>query len=763
MRKSLLLLTLVLWALNAKAVIAYPYPQQVVQPDGSTLTIQMHGDEWLNFATTLDGYTVVQDNRGYYTFAEKANGNLVATNHVARDNRSAADAEYLANVPMLLMPDNAVDNGGEKLNRPNKANMKKLSGLLDISKFRGLVVLCEYNDRKFTMADPKAFYTKMVNDRHVTSFTDGKGRVTECTGSVRDYFYDNSNGQFDPPFDVVGPVLINKSQTYVGQTSNARTMFRDVLTSISDSIDFSKYDTNGDNVVDMVFFIVAGGGSNFDGSRKLWPHASTLPDMNINGMTFGRYACTVELNGLERDSILDGVGTTCHEFSHVLGLPDMYDVNYSTNGQSVHPASWDVMASGSYLNTSRTPAGYNSFERYAVGWLKPQVVAENKTYTLKPMQTANEACRINSTVEGLKEYFLVENRQQSKWDAYLPGHGMLVWRVDSTDASVWQGNKVNAVSTHNYFELIRACQKDSANLAVDWEGDPFPGANDVTSLGNTSTKPSLMTFAGEQSSATLDNIAEKDGVVSFKSTMLPIKHLIEDFEELEPTEASTDTVTVKGSTLGTWKLLKSQISEVPDSTVGNGKRLIAIKRGGEAILADAVQHELKSVRFNFYNPTQRSAVLRFRYKTPSDITWRTAKTYSGETMLQSEANSNQTVEFRIDTTDPVMFEFWLFTGSSTELYYIDDVVLTYMGENTPDPGAVDEVYRAAEKELTVVRTGNDLTVKAVAVGSKVSVYDTTGRVVATAVAEGNGQATLNVARKGFYIVTANGKSAKVIL
>ena len=284
MRKSLLLLTLVLWALNAKAVIAYPYPQQVVQPDGSTLTIQMHGDEWLNFATTLDGYTVVQDNRGYYTFAEKANGNLVATNHVARDNRSAADAEYLANVPMLLMPDNAVDNGGEKLNRPNKANMKKLSGLLDISKFRGLVVLCEYNDRKFTMADPKAFYTKMVNDRHVTSFTDGKGRVNECTGSVRDYFYDNSNGQFDPPFDVVGPVLIDKSQTYVGQTSNARTMFRDVLTSISDSIDFSKYDTNGDNVVDMVFFIVAGGGSNFDGSRKLWPHASTLPDMNINGM-----------------------------------------------------------------------------------------------------------------------------------------------------------------------------------------------------------------------------------------------------------------------------------------------------------------------------------------------------------------------------------------------------------------------------------------------------------------------------------------------
>ena len=156
-------------------------------------------------------------------------------------------------------------------------------------------------------------------------------------------------------------------------------------------------------------------------------------------------------------------------------------------------------------------------------------------------------------------------------------------------------------------------------------------------------------------------------------------------------------------------------------------------------------------------------MLRFRYKTPSDITWRTAKTYSGETMLQSEANSNQTVEFRIDTTDPVMFEFWLFTGSSTELYYIDDVVLTYMGENTPDPGAVDEVYRAAEKELTVVRSGNDLIVKAVAAGSKVRVYDTTGRVVATAVADGNGQATLNVARKGFYIVTANGKSAKVIL
>ena len=110
-----------------------------------------------------------------------------------------------------------------------------------------------------------------------------------------------------------------------------------------------------------------------------------------------------------------------------------------------------------------------------------------------------------------------------------------------------------------------------------------------------------------------------------------------------------------------------------------------------------------------------------------------------------------------------MFEFWLFTGSSTELYYIDDVVLTYMGDNTPDPGAVDEIYQASEKGLTIARSGNSLTVKAIAASSKVSVYDTTGRVVATAVADGNGQATIAVAHKGFYIVTANGKSEKIIL
>lgn len=757
-----MLLMLVVWAFNAKAVVAYPHPQQVVQPDGSTLTIQMHGDEWLNFATTLDGYTVVRDSRGFFTYAEKKDGALVATSHVARDIRSAADEAYLASVPMLLMPDSEADNGGEKLNRPNKANRKKLSGLLDVTNFRGLVVLCEYNDRKFTMPDPKGFYTTMVNGRNVKSCVDGKGRVNECTGSVRDYFYDNSNGKFDPPFDVVGPVLIDKSQTYVGQTSNARTMFRDVLTSIKDSVDFAKYDANDDKVVDMVFFIVAGGGSNFDGSRKLWPHASTLPDMNINGMSFGRYACTVELNGLERDSIVDGIGTTCHEFSHVLGLPDMYDVNYATGGQSVHPANWDIMASGSYLNTSRTPAGYNSFERYAVGWLKPQVVDQEKKYTLEPLHSSNQACRINSTVDGLKEYFLIENRQQSKWDACLPGHGMLVWRVDSTDAEVWQNNKVNASSSHNYFELVRACRKDSADKVLDWEGDPFPGTAGVTEIGNTDTQPSLKTFAGELSSALIDGIAEKGEEISFYASLLPVKHIIEDFEELEPTAASTDTVTVTGSVLGTWKLLKSQICETPDTATGNGKRLIGIKRGGEAIMADAVQHKLKSVRFNFYNPTSRSAVLRFRYKSAGDITWRTAQTYSGETMLQSEAGSSQTVEFRIDTDDPVMFEFWLFTGSSTELYYIDDVVLTYMDSDKPESGAVEEIGSASGNGLKVSRSGSQLAVETGKAASRVTVFDATGRIVASALADGNGRATAVLPHKGFYVVSAGGKSCKIV-
>ena len=233
-----------------------------------------------------------------------------------------------------------------------------------------------------------------------------------------------------------------------------------------------------------------------------------------DGVYLWRYACSTELYGTEESNILDGIGTICHEFSHVLGLQDLYDTDYEkSGGESNHPGDWSIMAGGSYLNNSRTPAGYSLYERYSIGFSSPEVINAESSITLEPLPLSNKGYRIDSSVKD--EFFLLENRQpnQFKWDAYLPGHGMLVQRVDSTNKSVWQRNQVNANPSHNYFVLLRA---GGSGYNVASAADPFPGTNKVTELHNSTNPANLMTWSGLPTKWGLFNIRETNGIVSFE-------------------------------------------------------------------------------------------------------------------------------------------------------------------------------------------------------------------------------------------------------
>ena len=522
-RLTLLAITLLL-AVAAQAVPAWPRPVTVTQPDGSRLTIIMNGDEWQGFATTTDGYTVVSDNHGRFCYAQLSGESLAPTAFVAHEPHMRTNAEraFIANIPQRL----TTDATRAQAARAN-AKIEAQKANLNPDRFRGLVILVEYSNRKFLFDNAREVFTDMIKKRGFDGLqNDSTGQWQAFTGSVRDYFRDNTAGRFDPEFDVVGPITAPYQQTFPNGSSNARALFSAVLNAANDSVDYSRYDADDDGVVDMVYFIVAGGGANMgNNSRYLWPHKWTFNyPPTLDGKTFNVYACSTELFDLEEDCVIDGIGTICHEFSHVLGVGDLYDADYAgSGGLSTHPGDWSIMAYGCYLNNSLTPAGYGLYERMSMGWANITRIDSERNYTLPPLQTSNTGYRINNSD---KEFFLIENRQPIKWDQYLPGHGMLVWRVDSTSLTPYNNNRINANPSHNYFELVRAARIDTTVtesgkeyvVAVDSPRDPFPGQAGVHCLLNADTAPSIRSWAGNNSPFVLADIREQGQTIFFRAT-----------------------------------------------------------------------------------------------------------------------------------------------------------------------------------------------------------------------------------------------------
>lgn len=739
-----LLLLLVMLPALVKAIPANPKPITIKQPDGSALTIRVIGDEYFNFRTTEDGYTVVKNSAGFYVYAKSVNGNIVPSTIVARNSveRNTSDRAFLSSVSKYLQADATAANA----QRINVNAMHRQAGIaksITSSNFKGLIILAQFTDKKFIVPNVNAVMKKTTNQVGYTE--DG------FTGSVRDYFRVASNGVFDPQFDVVGPVTLDYKQTDAKGSSNGRALVRDACLKAKDSVDFSKYDLNGDGYVDMIYVIFAGGGSNAgNDANYIWPHAYNLYDMKVllNGVYCNRYACSTELFGYESQRLRDGIGTICHEFSHVLGLPDLYDTDYSgSGGQSPHPGEWDLMAGAGYLNDSRTPCSYSLYDKLSVGWCYPTVLNTSGDYTLTDLTTTNKGLRLNTPVNN--EFFLLENRQRTGWDTYLPGHGMLVFRVDSTSTSVWTSNAPNNNPKHLYYEMVRA----DNNTTSEEGGNAFPGTKKITTLSNT-TSPSLRTWAGAENDFTISNIAENNQEITFKLTSSSsYVSATENFEEMPLNDG--DVTNVQG-VFSKWNLTKCKVV-TPDGAYKNGTKCLGLSTGATFISTEPFNHTVMSASLVAWNPTSSTASLRLYYSLDG-TTWKPVYGSDASAIVSVPANGSLTASFALNSVANAYYKVSVSVpGASSNLIYIDDVILRY----TPEGLASITADKADANILKAYHSGNSVIVETSDETSDIAVYTVTGMQILKQKPTST-KMVLDLPQSGMYLITQNGKTVKVM-
>ena len=434
------------------AIPANPRPFRYTQPDGSVIMLQMHGDEFCNWVTS-NGEVVAKDAAGFY---RKASGK--------RAPRSAYEIQRQA-----------------AFNGPRSASISS-------GEHKFLVILVQFSDLSFTIEEPLTAFGNQLNQNGYSAL----GAV----GSARDYFVDNSSGQFSPSFDVYGPVSLNGSYKYYGADSkdgknqdlHAHDGFADACKLLDSQIDFSKYDSDGNGVVDNIYFIYAGyAQSSGAGDDYIWPHASAFTGstaITLDGVKLGRYACGEELEwqGEGEEAYMCGIGTFCHEFGHVLGLPDEYDTDYEDNGYNEDTMwSYSLMENGSHKSGGIIPPYLNWMERNLLGWMaEPEVLASSRSLSI-PNISSNVAYKVESGNPG--ECFVVECRDGSKWDKGLAS-GMLVYHMDKSEnpvgpytaAEAWNKGKINVYGGHPCFYII-----PSVKTPYYLNDVPFPGRSGVTS------------------------------------------------------------------------------------------------------------------------------------------------------------------------------------------------------------------------------------------------------------------------------------------
>ncbi|WP_082028585.1 M6 family metalloprotease domain-containing protein [Prevotella pectinovora] len=462
MKRILISAVLSLCAAMTFAIPAKKSWKVVSQSDGTTIKVSQAGDEHLHYYITEDNVPLYEAADNRYCYLTIENGKLHNSGVLAHESaaRSAKELQVMNTIhdlaPIARQMAAKKRSAAKRCVRPDRLPSKD-----DISVFKGskkaLVILAAFSDKSFSKGDDAIvkFYDEVLNQEGYSQ--------NGAAGSVHDYFKDMSRGEFDLTFDIVGPVKVSKSATYyggpspiMGGTDHIGEFITEAIKKADEKcdIDWKKYDWDDDGEVEQVFVLYAGYGQATGGpTGTIWPNAWTLDEalqnsdgnggFSIDGVFINQYACSNELY-LDSGTVPMGLGVFCHEFSHCMGLPDMYDTNY---GSTPTMGDWDLLAGGSYNGPQGIgwcPAGWTSYERAYAGWLElTELKAGDIIKGMTSLEEADGKAYVIYNDNHKDEYYLLENHKGMGWDKYTPENGLLIIHVDY-DKDLFDNNIVNS-------------------------------------------------------------------------------------------------------------------------------------------------------------------------------------------------------------------------------------------------------------------------------------------------------------------------------
>ena len=533
MRIRRFIATLVIFlTIGASARPVRPGHFVATQPDGSTFTAVCIGDEFLKIIKTTQGHTIVKDSDGWWCYAiYNADGSRYSSGRRVGSQVSSDILSRSLDIPYEALKANAAAKRAvfqieeeNILKRTLKGRGVRLMAEEDAIVKHGLVILAQYKDIKFRSGHKEDQFAALLTEK---GYSDNG-----ATGSVKDYFDSQFGGMFEFEFEVSPIVTLDNHRAYYGQNDRygndlrpAEMVAEACQLAHDASVNFAKYDDDGDGYVDNVFVLFAGEDEADNPTKDadcIWSHSWYVESgagikLKLDGKVIDQYACTSELMV---GDILTGIGTFCHEFAHTLGLPDLYDTDYEESGGWA-AGMWNstsLMDGGNQNNWYKTPPYFNAIERELLGLSEPIMIEHNGQHTLRPINESGQYYKIAAEIP--TEYYLIECRSNNGWDAHIGGSGMLVYHVEKNRPGSWKQNTVNVNPNYQHADLIEADgREDNLNQNNYFQATQnissifFPYAN-VTEL-TPDSDPGIKFWRGGKVDTRITDIMYEDGVVTF--------------------------------------------------------------------------------------------------------------------------------------------------------------------------------------------------------------------------------------------------------
>ena len=401
---------------TSRAAKANSTPFSVKQSDGTTITVRLHGDENFSWYTTMDNVVLARSGNDFFIADIDAIGNITPTAQLAheKEERSSNEISLVKKQNLkAFFSDNADKNRIPMLREPIAPTYNP-PYFPSTGSPTAIVILVEFKDEKFTVNDPQAVFDQYLNGDEQKEM--GYGESLNY-GSVKKFFTDMSFGKYQPNFDIIGPVTLSKDMAYYGKNSgstkdvNCSEMIKEACALASEKTDFStpKYDINADGIVDLVYIIYAGyGESNGADPNTIWAKSGIGSFGTYNGMSVQRYGLNNELNsnpyvtsGMFVTPKINGIGLFCHEFSHCLGLPDLYPYSAAAQIDNQAMEYWSIMDGGEYTYYGYCPTAYTAWEREALGWHSITTLENNATITATPISDGGQSYKMVNNADWL--------------------------------------------------------------------------------------------------------------------------------------------------------------------------------------------------------------------------------------------------------------------------------------------------------------------------------------------------------------------------